>query len=262
MDLKNKKLNIITSCYTNLNCQYCHIDTHLPQTDDLFNKRQIATIYEHFKNRGISAVSFIGGEPLMNAFRLLEMLKLGQPYFQHFSLLTNGLLLEEALLDQLISIGLTELKINLLSFRPDEYNSLAGLVRQMEIPSGLIRYANSKLTTILYVPVFNSKLGNPNESVLEDFDEFMDTTNSKNITFLTTEQDQFNNTDFYKNISAAGKLVRKEQHLEIYNTAKYNIGFLDIISYVSEEGRYYLYPDLKVRTSLSTLDSVYEIPAG
>lgn len=255
MDLKHRKLNIIPTCYNNLNCKHCYIDRFLPLTENIFSKRQVAKIFEHFKARGVSRVAFIGGEPLMNTYRVIEMLKLGKNYFRRFSLLTNGLLLEKALLDHLTDLGLNEIQINLLSFNEQEYNDLANMLKKIVIPREIIKYANSKLLTVLYVPIFNTL----NLSVLSDFDEFMQETNSTNITFLTTESKQFAKMDFYKNISSTGRLIKKEQHFEVYNTAKYNIGFLDIISYVSEEGRYYLYPDLKVRTSLSTLDSIYEI---
>lgn len=258
MDLTDKKLNIIPSCYTNLNCQYCYIDKFLPSVPNVMNKRRLVTIFDHFKSRGITDVSFIGGEPLLNAWRLIEILKLAKSYFSTFSLLTNALLLEEALLDHLLDLGLTEIKINLLSLNKAEYNSMAGLIRSYDLPTDVIKYANANdMLTVLYVPIF----GALNLSVLDDFDAFMTATNSTNITFLTTEPNQFSSMDFYKNISAAGRLVRDEDHLEVFNTSKYNIGFLDIISYVQEEGRYYLYPDLEIRTSLSILDSVYEIPA-
>lgn len=262
MELTGKKLNIITSCYNNLNCKHCYVDAYLPLTDNVYNKREIARIFDYFNSKGVNDVSFIGGEPLMNTFRLMEMLKMGLNYFQHFSLLTNGIMLEEALLDQLIELGLAELKISLFSFNGEEFNSLAGLIRKMYIPKDIIAYANSKLTTILYVPIFSSKLGYLNSNVFEGFDDFMASTNSKNITFLSTLPNQFETMDFYKNITAAGKLIKAEKHLEIFNTGKYNIGFLDIVSYVNEPGRFYLYPDLKVRTSLATLDSIYEISQG
>jgi len=255
MDLKHKKLNIIPTCYNNLNCQYCYIDRFLPLTENIFGKRQLAHIFEHFKSKGINSVAFIGGEPLMNTYRVMEMLKLGKNYFEHFSLLTNGLLLEKALLNHLVELGLDELQINLLSFNEPEYNDLNNMLKKVTIPKEIIKYANSQLLTVLYVPIFDDL----NLSVLSDFDGFMQETNSTNITFLTTKANQFKAMDFYKNISATGRLIKKESHFEIYNTAKYNIGFLDIVSYISMEGRYYLYPDLKVRTSLSTLDSVYEI---
>lgn len=258
MDLTGKKLNIIPSCYNNLNCQYCYIDKYLPSVPNVTDNRRLAAIFDHFKTRGITDVSFIGGEPLLNTYRLTETLKIAKSYFATFSLLTNGILLEKALLDHLIDLGLTEIKISLLSLDRTEYNNMAGLIRTFDLPTDVITYANSKdLLTVLYVPIF----GTLNLSVLEDFDAFMTGTDSTNITFLTTEPNQFADMDFYKNISAAGRLVRDEDHLEIFNTSKYNIGFLDIVSYVQEEGRYFLYPDLEVRTSLSVLDSIYEIPS-
>lgn len=255
MDLQNEKLNIIVSCHNNVHCDQCYIDQNLPLVEPSFNKRRLSEIFRHFSDRGVSELSFIGGEPLLNSYQLVESMKVARNFFDHISMLTNGLLLDAYLLDELVALGLTSIKFNILTFDNSTFTQLARSSRTLSLPRNIIRYANTKLTTVLYVPLFANYI-NP---IMSAFDQFMQDTNSTAITFLTTTPIQkFNDLEFYKNIISAGQLVSESTYLTIYNTAKYSIGFLDIISYLTDDGRYYIYPDMKVRASLSTLDSVYE----
>lgn len=255
MNLQNNKLNIITSCYSNLNCSRCIIDNSIPVVETNFNKRKLHTIFDFFKNQGVRSASFMGGEPLMNSYLLLETMALASNYFQHISLLTNGILLDKYLLDRMIEIGLNTIKFSILSAKDEEYAKLAGLSRPVFAPKKMIAEASKRqnLEVILYFPIFDGK------KEFENFNELLDELSINKLTFITTEEHQFQNIDFYRNISKTASLARKDDYLEIYDTNKYSIGFFDIISYIKTEDRFYLYPDMNVRTSISVEDSLFVI---
>jgi len=257
MNLQNNKLNIIVNCYNNLNCDKCYIDTQIPVIKPNFSKRKLHNIFSYFKNQGVRKVSFIGGEPLMSSFLLMEYIDVANKYFEFISLTTNGILLDEYTLDRMMEKGLQRVKFSLLSTDENKYKEMAGLIQHIELPKEIIKKSASRknLDVILYVPIYSENVN----SEFSSFDNLLAELNLNKITFLTTEPHQFDNLQFFQNISKTAHLTYKDSYLEIYDTKKYNIGFFDIMSYLRSEDNYYLFPDLQVRTSISLEDRIFEI---
>ena len=249
------ELNVINSCYSNLNCKDCYILSNMITVKPVVNKRKMFEVFEHFKNKGFNKLTFMGGEPLLDTYRLLDTVNLAKNYFDNITIITNGILLSEWFAKELIDAGVNKFTFNVLGIDDEMLNSVAGIIRKVEIPVDTIKYVNNLVETIIYVPLFKAY----ENEIITGFNDLLDKMGVDKITFIATEQKQFETLNFYQNIKISSQLLNSEEYFEIYDTSKYQIGFLDIFKYIKSDNNYYLFPDLEVRTSLFHEDSIYEI---
>jgi len=250
------ELNIINSCYSNLNCKDCYIVTNLPIVGSVLNKRKLVDIFEHFKAKGFNKVTFMGGEPLLDTYRLYQIVSLASKYFGNIRIITNGILLNKEFARELVSAGVKKFTFNVFGINNDMFNNVAGINKKLEIPVDIIKYVNELCDTVIYMPLFEAY----QDSILLNFTDILDQTKVNKVTFISTKQDQFSSIEFYKNIKISSQLISTEDdYLEIYDTSKYKIGFMDVFKYINKSDKYYLFPDLVIRTNLFDLSDIYEI---
>jgi radical SAM protein with 4Fe4S-binding SPASM domain len=112
----------------NNDCQYCYNvwkkDPHYPAGEldtDTWKK-----IIEKIKNETTSEIiSFTGGEPMMRK-DTLELVRFSNSLGLGVNLITNGTLLTEQLVKDLIDAGVGLFELPFLSGKPDLHNSLSG----------------------------------------------------------------------------------------------------------------------------------------
>ncbi|MEA3327565.1 MAG: radical SAM protein [Chloroflexota bacterium] len=99
----------------NLNCDFCYSINRHPQNFQGSNLgNDIRENIKRYHQVGIQGVSFSGGEALLEIEKLYHWLEFcnHDHHLEHIWLYTNGLLLNEAILQRLSELGLNEIRFN------------------------------------------------------------------------------------------------------------------------------------------------------
>lgn len=119
-------VSLITTMRCNFRCESCSIwqkTTHSELDKDSWNNIIQKLI------RALQPTAFIeinGGEPLLNGPRVIYMIRELKKYFQKVALNSNGLLINERILDQLKEAGVGLIKISFYSLEKSTHNYLRG----------------------------------------------------------------------------------------------------------------------------------------
>ncbi len=90
---KKPKIILLTTYSCNYNCHYCY-QNNIDRNNRYISEDQIHTIYEYIRNKEISEIDLIGGEPLLNNDKsynsIKEILKLSYQNKISVRIITNG----------------------------------------------------------------------------------------------------------------------------------------------------------------------------
>ena len=154
----------VTGC--NLGCIFCSIsEGPNPKKDLLVDLDYLVQGFrEHIKIKKLPIEANIGpqGEPLLypKIIELITELK-NTPNVEIISINTNGLLLNEELIDKLKDAGLTRINLSLHTLNEEKATKLAGSRYDTNKIKKLIKYCENKIDvmlTPLYIPEHNEDL--------------------------------------------------------------------------------------------------------
>jgi cyclic pyranopterin phosphate synthase len=116
MKFANDRLRLILTSKCNLDCFYCHNEGQAKGSaffpSDLFD-----IVVDSLENSGVQEVTLSGGEPLLhpNTVDMVARLRAAGP---RVTVVSNGLLLDRALAQQLSDAGLSKFRLGIDSLRP------------------------------------------------------------------------------------------------------------------------------------------------
>lgn len=103
-------LNITEKC--NLRCKMCYWWKKDLKSEEL-SEAEILRIVEEIKEWGVNRINLSGGEPLLRKNVVFKVLALCQEYGIETGMVTNGMLMDQNIADQLISLGLSRISISI-----------------------------------------------------------------------------------------------------------------------------------------------------
>ncbi len=107
----------------NLKCNYCYNDADSNKLGYLTNPIEF---FSDLFQQGIRVIELSGGEPLLHP-QIYSILEFTGKTFTHIALLTNGLLLDESILELAESFGKKfTLQISVPSIKPERYYKITG----------------------------------------------------------------------------------------------------------------------------------------
>lgn len=124
--IKPNYLSLITTFRCNLNCRSCAI--HLKKDFNELSLEKWLKISRQLK-RYFPKTAFVeinGGEPLLDKELTIELIKDLSPHFLNLVLNTNGTLIDEEIIEELIKAGLDKIKISFYSLDREIHNSMRG----------------------------------------------------------------------------------------------------------------------------------------
>lgn len=139
--LSAEKLRLITTGECNLACFYCHNEGQSDKRyylDELFVGRLCSILAA--ADATIREVTISGGEPTLHP-SLLGFVRHARTLTPNVTMVSNGVLIDEALLTELAASGLCRLRLGLDSLRPDKSRPSPGHTRPRLSPSELIEAA-------------------------------------------------------------------------------------------------------------------------
>lgn len=89
-------INISNKC--NLECPFCYTNAHLDNRSTAISNKELESVFKILEKGGITSVQLTGGEPLLHP-QITNVLKSARSHFQKVTLCTNGLLLNDSMLD-------------------------------------------------------------------------------------------------------------------------------------------------------------------
>lgn len=137
-------LSLIVTMTCNFRCRSCSIwqKDHSNELDEAGWVKLVDRLSEELKPN--TFVEINGGEPLTKPALVLGLIKELKKHFHKVALNSNGLLINEAILDQLKQAGLDLIKISFYSLNPDTHNSLRGHPLAFEHAKRAIELINKK----------------------------------------------------------------------------------------------------------------------
>ena len=116
--LANDRLRIITTARCNLDCFYCHNEGQAKE-DSFLQIETLQAVARSMRTVGVTAneTTVSGGEPLLHA-RLADIISIARSFSNRVTMVSNGLLADEARLTSLASAGLNKLRLGIDSLRP------------------------------------------------------------------------------------------------------------------------------------------------
>lgn len=122
----NNRARILVTSECNMNCTYCHNEgqskTHTMISDTLVQR--ISDLMS-LNERELSSISFSGGEALLHP-KLFNYIEKLSGYSRRRTLITNGLLLNEENLNNLINSGITKIRLGVDSINKKKYRPTSG----------------------------------------------------------------------------------------------------------------------------------------
>jgi cyclic pyranopterin phosphate synthase len=115
--LANEKMRIITTAKCNLDCFYCHNEGQA-KDDSFLEIETLQSVARAMQAVGATAneTTVSGGEPLLHA-RLTSIVSMARSFSSSVTMVSNGLLADEARLAPLVSAGLHKLRLGIDSLR-------------------------------------------------------------------------------------------------------------------------------------------------
>ena len=108
----------------NAKCIMCDGRKYNPSA--CFTYASVLKLVEHLDNETVSSIKFLGGEPLLDRYGLLKVIKKCQKKKIETIIYTNGHFLNEDFLDKLIQNGISEIAISLHAVG-EKHNSIMGI---------------------------------------------------------------------------------------------------------------------------------------
>lgn len=142
------ELDVTASC--NASCPFCFQGDCHEKLDNELSFHEIVTLLEDLRRLGTYYIGFSGGEPFTrNDF--LEILREAKKRGFRVSFITNAMLLNESIIDELEDIGVDRITISFHSANKDNY------MRHFGIKNDLLYY--KALSNIAYLNTKNILLG-------------------------------------------------------------------------------------------------------
>jgi MoaA/NifB/PqqE/SkfB family radical SAM enzyme len=187
-------LSLIVTMKCNFKCLSCSIWQKAPEAE--LGEAEWGRIIEKLKSslKPETFVEINGGEPLIRKDLTIFLIKELKKYFKRVALNSNGLLIDEKILDELQAAGLDILKISLYSLNKETHNNLRGHALAFEHAKKAIELISNKniaLEVGLLITAQNIKEAPelikylqtlPNTAIiLQSLDEKVESVESKNL---------------------------------------------------------------------------------
>ena len=108
-----------------LHCVYCSNPTELTRRADELSTDVWSRVFREAAEAGVLQVDFTGGEPLARP-DLTELVRSARAAGLYVNLITSGLPLEEARLDELLQAGLDHIQLSFQGAREESANEISG----------------------------------------------------------------------------------------------------------------------------------------
>jgi len=139
------QFNIMDGC--NLNCVFCEVpeESRQMQTERMKDEEYYRIIEEAGK-MGVKEIRLCGGgEPLLKKDRAMNMIRLAKKSKMTCRLITNGTLLTESDIRELVQIGLDDIQFSVMGTDSETHNSLVKTPGAFQKTTGnIIRFAEEK----------------------------------------------------------------------------------------------------------------------
>jgi PqqA peptide cyclase len=108
-----------------LHCVYCSNPLEMGRRADELTTEVWSRVFREAAEAGVLQVDFTGGEPLARP-DIVELVRAARGTGLYVNLITSGLPLEEARLDELVQAGLDHIQLSFQGAREDSANEIAG----------------------------------------------------------------------------------------------------------------------------------------
>src|SRR6266567_5232564 len=108
-----------------LHCVYCSNPLELGRRADELSTEVWTRVFHEAAKAGVLQVDFTGGEPLTRP-DIVDLVRAGRGAGLYVNLITSGLPLDEARLDELIEAGLDHLQLSFQGAREESANEISG----------------------------------------------------------------------------------------------------------------------------------------
>lgn len=134
--LGNNRARLIVTSECNIDCFYCHNEGQAKGVDYI-SPDFVAALAEALSQSQVTEVTISGGEPLLHP-ELLDIAGAMRAVTPKLTMVTNGILLDRATLDNLAWVGVDKIRLGIDSLRPGKSRPSRGLTASFFAPSELI----------------------------------------------------------------------------------------------------------------------------
>lgn len=180
----------------NLRCKMCDISKNSDNVEDELTTKEVKNIIQQIKEMGIKHLIFSGGEPFLRK-DLLEILEFAvKNDIEMVDIITNGILLNDHIIQKLIEIKLNHITFSLDGLR-DTNDEIRGkeVFKKVEINIDKLNYYKSKFNLQFPTVGINFTIMNRN---INDILPMIDYAQKKHCNILVLQPVLFNNTKMYE----------------------------------------------------------------
>ncbi|OYT26246.1 MAG: radical SAM/SPASM domain-containing protein, partial [Candidatus Altiarchaeales archaeon ex4484_96] len=110
----------------NFKCKWCYSNSWRNKNPKDLSYRRVSRVLGYLADEGVGQVTLSGGEPTMYPY-LRQTIKEARDLGLVVHMNTNGFLFDEKMAEDLYSLGLSQIQVNIDSLDPDKHDRIRGM---------------------------------------------------------------------------------------------------------------------------------------